>query len=56
MDYKTLFPVLEMGFLFLDIQLKPAICKGCSYWQEIYRGESVKFEADLEHIFNLAGV
>jgi hypothetical protein len=33
MDYKTLFPVLEMGFLFLDIQLKPAICKGCSYWQ-----------------------
>jgi hypothetical protein len=43
MDHKTLFPVLEMGFLFLDIHLKPEKCSGCKYWQVIDRQESVKF-------------
>ncbi len=32
MDHNTLFPVLEMGFSFWDILMKPEICAGCSYW------------------------
>ena len=36
MDHNTLFPVLEMGFSFWDILMKPEICAGCSYWQVIF--------------------
>ena len=56
MDHNTLFPVLEMGFSFWDILMKPAICFDCRFWQEINRQKLVKFGVDLEHIINLAKV
>jgi len=36
--------------------LKSNIFSELRYWQEIFRRESVKFGADLEHIINSAGV
>jgi len=56
MDHNTLFPFPEMGFLFLDIHLKPEKCSGCKYWQVICNLNSVKFEADFEHILNFAEI
>ena len=39
-----------------DIILISEIITDSIYWQEISRGESVKFEANLEHIINFTEV
>jgi len=48
-------PVSDTGdrVFFLDILLKPAICAGCRFWQEICTRNAAKFGADLEHIITL---
>jgi hypothetical protein len=39
-----------------DIFLLSEIITDSIYWQEIVRWHSVKFEANLEHIINFAGL
>jgi hypothetical protein len=56
MDHNTLFPFPEMGFLFLDIHLKPEKCSGCKYWQDSKTTESNKLEANHRNIINSIGV
>ena len=56
MDHKNPVSDIGDGVLYLDIMKKHANCPGCRFWQEIYCGESVKFEVNLEHIINFAEV
>ncbi len=52
MGFKTDKEYEERG----DISLLSEIIANSIYWQEIVRRQSVKFRANLEHIFNFAEV
>ena len=50
--YPPIFRALKIGWLNLRI----CILAKLWYWQEICRREAAKFGANLEHIFNFAGL
>ena len=53
--YRYCWPISITQQLIKRYSMVSALFAKLCYWQEIFRGESVKFGVDLEHIINFTG-